>query len=263
MRRDVSVVHAHGLALLVGAREGLRVYRDQVVLSRSDAAFTPVLAAAMRIPGFTEPSELSFLYHVARLTSTRGCTVEIGSYLGRSTVVLAHAARASGGVPVAAVDPHTADLTFRQSEYTATADQFAANVKAAGVEDYVTLVRKTSAEAAASWSGASIGLLFIDGSHTREAVLEDVRVWSPSLAPDACVVLDDYLVFEQVRSAVRELRGGNELPGYAVVVGKMIAFGPREIIRSVPRPPAARLLAAAGDKSIEAFNRFFRDRRST
>jgi predicted O-methyltransferase YrrM len=241
-----------GLVVLGGT---LRRYRDNSVLRRSSAGFEPALDAAMRIPGFTSPVELSLLYHASLALPGRGRVVEIGSYLGRSTVVLAGAASLAGRRPIVAVDPHTGDLTHPHIELLDTGEQFLRNMEGAGLADQVLLVQQTSVEAARNWPGDPVELLFIDGLHTHDAVLADVQEWSRYLVGGACVVLDDYLVYPAVRSAVRELRGSGRLEGSAVIVGKMIAFANPQLLSRLPLPPGAHVIARLGERSIDHLNR--------
>jgi predicted O-methyltransferase YrrM len=231
-------------------RQAARRYRENHVLERSDPGFERVLEAARQIEGFTAPVELSLLYHLS-LASTGGAVVEVGSYLGRSTVVLARAAAERGRDPVVAVDPHTAALGIEGEKPRDTRLVFLENVGRAGVGSHVRLVHMTSAEAAASWPGDPVRLLFIDGWHSREAVLEDARGWAPFLTPESCVVFDDFLPFPGVRAAVRDLRADGVVTGSGLIVGKMAAFGPPSLMRSVPAPPGARLLSRLGDRALD------------
>jgi predicted O-methyltransferase YrrM len=257
----VVEVKLHLLAAHAALREGLRTYRDEFVLSRSHPDFRRALELATPIDGFTSAIELSFLYHASRAAVGPGAVVEIGSYLGRSTIVLARAALDAGREPVVAVDPHTGELTFEGREPRDTFEEFLANVCAAGVDSHVRPLRTTSLAAAESWKGKPVRLLFVDGLHTKEAVLADVHFWRRWWTDDCCVVLDDYLVFPAVRAAVRELRRAGLLPGRPFVVGKMIAFGPARLLSSVPTPPGARTLGRLGDRALSLIDVAFRDRR--
>lgn len=232
----------------------LRAYRDRSVLERSSTGFGVALERAMRIPGFTSPIELSFLYHAVLALPGNGRVVEIGSYLGRSTAVLGHAVAQAARAPVAAVDPHTGDLTIAAS-LGDTHERFLLNMRTAGVGLHVHLIRATSVEAAGAWAGEPVELLFVDGLHTHDAVVADLESWSPFLAPGACVVFDDYLVYPAVRAALRELRAGGRIDGTAVVVGKMIAYASGELLARLPTPPLARMLARLPERSIDPLNR--------
>ena len=247
--RKAAAERAHG-----SLGRGLRDYRDRWVLSRSSRNFESVLDTALRIPGFTSPIELSFLYHAVLALPGDGRIVEIGSYLGRSTVVLAHAAAVAGRTEIVAVDPHTGDLTLG-GEREDTLQRFLRNIEDAGIAGQVELLHATSVDAAARWSGGDVELLFVDGLHTREAVLADIGAWSPHFAEGACIVFDDYMVYPAVRSAIRETRAVGDIRGTAVVVGKMIAFAKPELLARVPTPPFARLLPRLGEGSINRVNR--------
>jgi hypothetical protein len=135
-------------------------------------------------------------------------------------------------------------------------------MRAAGVESHVRPLVTTSAEAADSWRGEPIRLLFVDGLHTEEAVLDDVCLWRRWWTDDCCVVIDDYLVFPGVCAAVRRLRRAGLLRGRPLVVGKMIGFGPERLLSSVPTPPGARVMGRLGDRALSLFDLAFRDRRS-
>jgi predicted O-methyltransferase YrrM len=53
----------------------------------------------------------------------------------------------------------------------------------------------------------AVEMLYIDSSHSREATIEELRAWSPVLAPRAVVVFDDYANpdYPGVREAVQQL----------------------------------------------------------
>jgi predicted O-methyltransferase YrrM len=221
-------------------RDKIRGLRERSAMRRSDPRLWRALDLALKVDGFTSPAELSLLYHLA-LLSRGGAVVEIGSYLGRSTIVLARAAVDAETSPIAAIDPHTAALGVEGEQPWDTRDRFLANIEIAGVQAHVDLLHMTSLEAAATWTGGPVAMLFVDGWHSHEAVLADVRGWARHLADPSCVVFDDFLPFAGVRSAVRELTAEGTVGGEALVVGKMVALGPPDLMRSVPAPPGARL----------------------
>ena len=94
-----------------------------------------------------------------------GAVVEIGSFRGRSTVVLA---RAAGSV--VAIDPHAGsdrgpqEIAAEASRGDADHEAFHANLAAAGVADRVRHVRKFSADAHGDVAGP-LSLLYVDGAH--------------------------------------------------------------------------------------------------
>lgn len=155
-----------------------------------------ILATMRGVAGWLEDSEAELLLAAAALV-TRGegarTLVEIGSYQGRSTVVLGAALRAlSPESRLYAIDPHEGTVGAadrRLSRGTPTFDSFCANIEAAGVAHVVEPVRSLSYET--PWS-RPIDLLFVDGLHDRMNVERDFRHFAPFLTPFAVALFHDY-----------------------------------------------------------------------
>lgn len=139
------------------------------------------------------------LFMLAKVPLGEGTIVEIGSFLGNSTIFLA-----GPGTEVHAIDPHSEESMTQVPGDASISHQFLNNLERFGVRDKVTYHRATSTEVAARWSGPKVRLLFIDGLHTYDAVLEDYRSWAPHLAHPHVVVFDDFL-WPEVEQAVRHL----------------------------------------------------------
>jgi predicted O-methyltransferase YrrM len=225
------------------ARRSIGAYREQHVLRRSDPRFARALEPAVEIEGFTSAAELSLLYHLALLGPGPGDVVEIGSYLGRSTVVLARALADAGSGTLVAVDPHTSALGF--GDERATDREFLENVERTGVAERVQMLKMTSVEAAHGWRGGPVRMLFVDGWHSYAAVIDDVIAWRGHLTADATVVFDDY-PHPGVRAAVAKLIADRVITGRQLIVGKMTALAPRSLVAGVPYPPGAVALARLG-----------------
>lgn len=144
--------------------------------------------------GYLSEREARFIMLAAALAPGSGDVVEIGSFKGRSTVGLAYVSRECGLGRVVALDPHTApastdpDLEGESASY----DAFIANLDRAGVRDVVEIHRAFSHDVARTWS-RPIRLLWIDGDHTYEGALADVRLFRPHLIPGAIVAMHDVL----------------------------------------------------------------------
>src|SRR6218665_2768997 len=100
-------VAQHARALRQGLWTGADAYREGLVLEASEPGFVDAWTRAESIGGDTTRAELRLLSPPALVAPGSGLVVEIGSYLGRSTVVLAAAVAVSGRGRVVAVDPHT------------------------------------------------------------------------------------------------------------------------------------------------------------
>jgi predicted O-methyltransferase YrrM len=120
--------------------------------------------------------------------------VEIGSYRGRSSIVLARAA--APGVEVVAIDPHAGNDRGPQQihgpaeEGQRDHEAFLANLRDAGVEGRVRHVRRPSGEATDEVE-APIDLLYIDGAHRYGPALDDVRRWGAMVPTGGTLLIHD------------------------------------------------------------------------
>src|SRR5262245_48109407 len=93
-----------------------------------------------------------------------GLIVEVGSWCGRSTIIVASVAQLLGG-HVWAIDPHEGEVGAADSgvqQTGSTAQRFQHNIQAAGLTDVVTPVVLRSYQV--RWD-SRIALLLIDGLH--------------------------------------------------------------------------------------------------
>ena len=146
-------------------------------MSSFEADVKPLLAD---IPGWLTDEEGEALYELARACRGEAVIVEIGSWKGKSTVCLGLGSRAGASVPVYAIDPH-ADYRF---------GDFKANVERAGIADLVRPVASLSQSAADDFD-KPIELLFVDGSHQYDLVLEDFEKWVPKVVEGGWVAFHD------------------------------------------------------------------------
>jgi predicted O-methyltransferase YrrM len=148
-------------------------------MSRTEFAerVKPLIAG---VPGWLTDEEGEALYQLAKRCSGRGAIVEIGSWKGKSTICLGLGSRAGAGVRIFAIDPH-ADYRF---------GDFKSNVERAGVADLVTPIASLS-QAAADGFDEPIELLFVDGSHEYDLVLEDFEQWVPKVVDGGWVAFHD------------------------------------------------------------------------
>ena len=120
--------------------------------------------------------------------------VEIGSFRGRSTVVLAGAA--APGASVVAIDPHAGsdrgpqEIGADSVRGDADHEAFIANLAAAGVSDRVRHVRKMSADALGEVDGP-LAMLYVDGAHRFAPARDDIARWGALLAPGGTMLVHD------------------------------------------------------------------------
>jgi predicted O-methyltransferase YrrM len=128
--------------------------------------------------------------------------LEVGTYCGRSTILLAAAARDAGTVAVT-VDHHRGSeeqqpgweyhdtsLVDPEVGLMDTLPTFRRTLRAAGLEDHVVAIVGRSPQVAALW-GRPLALVFIDGGHTDEHATNDYEGWAPHVAPGGLLVIHD------------------------------------------------------------------------
>lgn len=163
------------------------------------------------LKGLVSPEVGERLAELAYDVSKVHAIVEIGSFCGKSTAYLAEGAHLGGGAHVWAIDPW--DLPGNASGKHGFAEvntwkTFRAQIHAMQLDEYVTPLQDFSVRAAEKWEGPSVGLLFVDGSHTYTDVRADMEAWEKHLTAGATVVFDDYDTKKNpgVKEYVDELR---------------------------------------------------------
>jgi MMP 1-O-methyltransferase len=162
-----------------------------------------ILAAFEGAKGFMPAGEGLALYAAAVEAGRLGLPLlEVGTYCGRSTVLLADAARRAG-VTAVTVDHHRGSEEQQPGwEYhdPATVDPelglmdtlpaFRRTLHRAGLEDHVVAVVGRSPQVAAFWN-SPLGLVFIDGGHTDEHANGDYEGWAPHVAEGGLLLIHD------------------------------------------------------------------------
>ncbi|MFJ1599727.1 class I SAM-dependent methyltransferase [Streptomyces sp. NPDC088261] len=162
-----------------------------------------VLAAFESAKGFMPVHEGLALHAAAVGAGALGLPLlEVGTYCGRSAILLAAAARAAGTVAVT-VDHHRGSEEQQPGwEYhdpsvvdpdlglMDTLPTFRRTLHRAGLEDHVIAVVGRSPQVAAVW-GRPLGLVFVDGGHTDAHANGDYEGWAPHLAEGGLLVIHD------------------------------------------------------------------------
>jgi predicted O-methyltransferase YrrM len=152
--------------------------------------------------GFMPEDEGRALYAAALDGARVGPLVEVGTYLGRSAILLAAAAREHGRKLItvdhhrgseehqAGWEYHDPGLVDPEAGLIDTLPGARRTLREAGVERDVVLMVGRSPEIAALWS-TPLGFVFIDGGHTDEAAQADYNGWTPLIAPGGLLAIHD------------------------------------------------------------------------
>jgi predicted O-methyltransferase YrrM len=159
-----------------------------------DAVLDAAWAAARNVPGYLMENEARLLGTIAACVPTSGAIVEIGSFKGKSTVMLAKVAAHYGFDPIVAIDPHNSpELLDHQADPAASSYQdFLNNIEAAGVANQVEPHRAYSKDVSSSWN-RPIRFLWIDGDHTYQGAKTDFDGFFRFVNPLGVVAFHDTL----------------------------------------------------------------------
>ena len=169
------------------------------------SAFDDALGAVSDVVGWMSDAQARMLWDCAAGVAHGGRIVEIGSYHGRSAIVLARAV--VDDVEVVAIDPHAGNDRGPQ-EIRGSADEgerdhqtFLANLERAGVRHRVHHVRAGSQQAAHEVEGP-IDLLYIDGAHRYRPARDDIRAWGARVADGGTLLIHDSFCSVGVTGAI-------------------------------------------------------------
>ena len=144
------------------------------------------------VEGWLTEAQALRLDRCARTVPGEGRIVEIGSFRGRSTIVLARAA--SGDVEVVAIDPHLGsdrgpqEIAAQPELGEQDTEIFRANLDRHGVLDRVEHVRMLSSEAPLP---DAIDLLYVDGAHRFGPARDDLVRWGARVSDGGTMLVHD------------------------------------------------------------------------
>lgn len=138
-----------------------------------------IIEEAATIEGWLQPREIRFLSLAVMNRVAQGRIVELGSYHGKSTSVLASTIQHIGGEKLVSVDPIDPQPLHE-------------NLARLGLCDFVDARHQTSIEFATGWN-LPIGFLWHDGANDSETVDQDCHNLFPLLTDKAIVAFHDVL----------------------------------------------------------------------
>jgi predicted O-methyltransferase YrrM len=155
------------------------------------AGFEAAWAVARDVEGWLTEAQARRLFAAAAAVAPGGRVVEIGSFRGRSAIVLA-----SAGADVVCVDPHAGsdrgprEIAADAGRGDADLEAFRANLARAGVADRVLHVRAVS-DAALGEVPGPVDVLFVDGAHRIVPARADIRRWGDRVRPGGRMLVHD------------------------------------------------------------------------
>lgn len=173
----------------------------------------PILTAMNKAEGWLEEDEGDLLIAACRralaeFPQTRSI-VELGSYCGRSTIVLGSVVKAiCPEAKVYAIDPHNGEIGALDKgirKVTPTLEKFKLNIAKAGLIDVVEAIQEYPFKV--FWE-RPISLLLIDGLHDYVNVARDFFHFEPWVVDEGYIIFHDYAdYYPGVQAFVNELLG--------------------------------------------------------
>lgn len=156
--------------------------------------FPDVLAGISDVEGWLTDEQARRLHERAWELQDDAQIVEIGSFRGRSLIVLASAAPA--GARIVSIDPHgggdrgpqeiAPDRQLGDADHAA----YTANLQQTGAAERVTHIRKMSDDALGDVHG-HIDLLYIDGAHRFGPARRDIVDWGERVPDGGTMLIHD------------------------------------------------------------------------
>jgi MMP 1-O-methyltransferase len=157
---------------------------------------------AEQVKGFLEPQEGRRLYDLACEASRSGPCLEIGSFCGKSAIYLGAACN-KNGTTLFSIDHHRGSEEHQPGELyfdpelfdpfqfrVDTLRYFRRTLLTADLENTVVPLVASSAIAARHWS-TPLSLVFIDGGHAYDTVLNDYLSWNRHILPGGFLIFHD------------------------------------------------------------------------
>ena len=213
---------------------------------------------AARTRGWLTHGEAELLYRLSAAACVFGRVVELGSYCGRSSIVLAAGLAGASSDPLVCVDTFRGSAEHQPGRrhfhpetlvdgVVDTQPAFVRNVQQAGLLERIAVMRLSTLDAAAHLSG-SIGLLFVDADHDYEAVRGDLRAWSPRIIDDGWVVIHDVGAWSGPTRAARP--AGRRVPPIRPVGHRSLCASLPHVVRRFRWFLVARSVTVAARRPI-------------
>ena len=156
--------------------------------------FEQAMEQAADVDGWMTADQGRRLFAAAARCRPGGRIVEIGSFRGRSTIILA--AAAPDGVELIAIDPHAGndrgpeEISGFADAAATDREAFRANLERAGVAERVRHVAAFSTDAHGEVDDP-IDVLYIDGAHRYGPARNDIHEWGARVMDGGTLLIHD------------------------------------------------------------------------
>jgi len=161
------------------------------------------------VKGYLTPGDVAFLFNLAASLPARGNYLEVGSWMGLSSIIVANGLLANVNLDarVWCVDTWEGSAEHQVLDVVKNGglyETFRRNVEDAQMEHFIQPLRGPSTEVARRWQGPPLDLIFVDGDHSAAGCYADLRAWRPLLAPGGRMLGHDATPGGGVRTALTQ-----------------------------------------------------------
>ena len=156
------------------------------------------LAIAATVPGWREGEEAAAVYGASYSRPDDAVLIEVGSFLGRSTILLAGARKLRGSGKVYCIDPFDCsgddfsvpfyEKILAEQGGGSLREQFENNIDQAGLTEWVRVLPRRAVDAAMEWR-APVDLLLLDGDQSPQGAREAFDAWLPHLKSGGVLIM--------------------------------------------------------------------------
>jgi predicted O-methyltransferase YrrM len=156
------------------------------------------LQTALQVPGWRQGEEAAAVYAASYSRPDHAVIVEVGAFLGRSTILLAGARKLRGSGRVHSIDPFDCsgdaaslpvyEQILREVGGGDLRSHFEQNLRIAGVGEWVEIHQQQAAEAGAAWT-LPIDLLLLDGDQSPEGARAAFDALLPHLKSGGILIM--------------------------------------------------------------------------
>lgn len=157
------------------------------------------------VQGYHTPFDLHVFIRFSSQLPPGALVLEVGSFMGLSSLIMAKSFMAAGNYTarIHCVDTWEGSIEHQGFDFIKEGrlyDIFCQNIRKSGLGTFIVPVRSDSSKAAERYAEESLDMIFIDGDHSFEGCLKDLRAWYPKLKPGGIFFGHDGV--DEVRSAV-------------------------------------------------------------
>jgi len=151
--------------------------------------------------------------------------VEIGAWLGKSTSYMAvEIANSQKNIKFDVIDTWMGSKNFVDENFYKTErnpfDIFMDNISS--IKQFINPIQGKSNDIVKNYNDESLDFVFIDAGHDYESVITDIKNWYPKVKNNGIIAGHDYIGYTDVKKAVDEFFGENNIRLHLVHAGTWI-----------------------------------------